>query len=214
MDANDDDAQSQKILKIIVVGDMGTGKTSIIRKFVEGNFSEFYKITIGVDFANKIATMEDGSTVDIQLWDIAGQERFGNMTTVYYREAVGAIVVFDVMRSPTFDMTKVWKKDIDEKVQTAEGKPVPTLLIGNKIDLINSVENWTSKKEEIEKYSQENNYLGYFETSAKDGTNLDDAIMFLVDYIIKNNIESESSRELNHGVDISETSRVPSSGCC
>lgn len=210
---NKEEAINQKILKIIVVGDMGTGKTSMIRKFVEGNFSEFYKITIGVDFANKTVQWNDTTTADVQLWDIAGQERFGNMTGVYYREAVGAIVVFDVMRSQTFDMTKVWKKDIDEKVQTSEGMPVPTLLIGNKIDL--APDNWEERRIEIEKYVKEQNFLGFFETSAKDGTNLEESIMFLVDYILKNNIESESSRELNHGVDISETSRVPTpSSCC
>ncbi|OHS94416.1 Ras-related protein Rab-32 [Tritrichomonas foetus] len=218
MDANEglDESSSQRVLKIIVVGDMGTGKTSMIRKFVEGNFTEFYKITIGVDFANKVVKWNDSTSVDVQLWDIAGQERFGNMTGVYYRESVGAIVVFDVMRNATFDMTKVWKKDIDEKVQTAEGQPVPTILLGNKIDLMTSQENWEKKKAEIEEYTKENNFLAFFETSAKEGTNLDDAIMTLVDYIMKNNIESESSREMNAGVDITDTSRVPKAegGCC
>jgi small GTP-binding protein len=68
---------TQRILKIIVVGDMATGKTAMIRKFVEGNFSDFYKVTIGVDFANKVVQWNDNTTADVQLWDIAGQERFG-----------------------------------------------------------------------------------------------------------------------------------------
>ncbi|OHS97297.1 Ras family protein [Tritrichomonas foetus] len=196
MDATETQEETtQRVLKIIVVGDMGTGKTSLIRQFVEGNFSEFYKITIGVDFANKIVQCNENTTVDIQLWDIAGQERFGNMTGVYYRESVGAIVVFDVMRNATFDMTKVWKKDIDEKVQTAEGQPVPTLLLGNKIDLMTKNADWEQRRTEIEEYTKENNFLAFFETSAKDGTNLHESIMTLVDYIVKNNIESESSRD-------------------
>ncbi|KAK8882698.1 rab32, member RAS oncoprotein [Tritrichomonas musculus] len=218
MDAsNQDDSQAQRVLKIIVVGDMGTGKTAIIRKFVEGNFSEYYRITIGVDFANKVVQWNDTTTVDVQLWDISGQERFGNMTGVYYRESVGAIVVFDVTRNPTFDTTKVWKKDIDEKVQTSEGQPVPTLLLGNKIDLMGSTENWEKRRIEIEEYTKENNFLSFFETSAKDGTNLNESIMMLVDYIMKNNIESESSRELNPGVNIADTSnsqKPEKGGCC
>lgn len=81
------------VKEIIVVGDMGTLKTSMIRKFVEGNSSEFYKITIGVDFANKVVQYNDTTTVDVQIWVIAGQESFGNMTVLYYRESIGAIVV-------------------------------------------------------------------------------------------------------------------------
>ena len=214
---NPDEFQSQRILKIIVIGDMGTGKTSIIRKFVDGNFSQFYKMTIGVDFSNKVVQWNDKTSVDVQLWDIAGQERFGGMTGVYYRESVGAIVVFDVTRNATYDMTNVWKNDIDEKVQTSEGRPVPTLLLGNKIDLLQHPETWEQRRIEIEQYTKDRDFLAFFETSAKDGTNIEESIMMLVDYIMKNNIESESARELNHGVDISETSRVPggkNSGCC
>lgn len=209
MDETEETTTSQRVLKIIVVGDMGTGKTALIRKFVEGNFSEFYKITIGVDFANKIVKCGDASA-DVQLWDIAGQERFGNMTGVYYREAVGAVVVFDVMRSPTFDMTKVWKKDIYEKVRTSKGQPVPTILLGNKIDLMEKDETWEARRAEILEYSKENGFLGFFETSAKEGTNVDESLMHLVQHIIENNIESESSRA--DGVKIGEEQQKES-GC-
>ena len=196
----------QKILKIIVVGDMGTGKTSLIRKYVEGNFSEFYKITIGVDFASKSFKWDSQTNVDVQLWDIAGQERFGNMTSVYYRESVGALVVFDISRPPTFEMTKFWKSDIDQKIQTSEGGPIPCLLVGNKIDL--KTEEWDRKHETIQQFSEDQNFINYFET------NLEDAIKFLIDYIINNNIESENSKD-NHGVDLSDTSHInkPTS-CC
>ena len=211
MDENEDNSNSQRVLKIIVVGDMGTGKTALIRKFVEGNFSEFYKITIGVDFANKIVKC-DNASADVQLWDIAGQERFGNMTGVYYREAVGAVVVFDVMRNPTFDMTKVWKKDIYEKVRTSKGQPVPIILLGNKIDLMEKDENWEKRKEEIMEYSKENNFLGFFETSAKEGINVEESLMYLVEYILKNNIESESSR--NEGVKLGEEQQQQKEGGC
>ena len=87
------------------------------------------------------------------------------MTGVYYRESVGAIVVFDVMRGPTFDMTKVWKDDIDEKVRTAEGTPVPVILLGNKIDLMlssNEKEGWEKRRMEIEEYTKKNNHSKNF----------------------------------------------------
>ena len=213
MEYNNGESNDQvtRIMKIIVVGDMGTGKTSMIRKYVEGNFSEFYRITIGVDFASKILEV-DGKKIDVQLWDIAGQERFGSMTGVYYRESVGAVVVFDITRPSTYDMTKVWKEDIEAKVQTSLGTTVPTLLIGNKIDL--KTDSWENRVVEIREEAKEKKYLDFFETSAKDGTNLDEAIMRLVKYVLDNNIEPESSRELGRGVDISDTSRVPKSKCC
>jgi small GTP-binding protein len=214
MDPSGEGGTTQRILKIIVVGDMATGKTSLIRKFVEGNFSDFYKVTIGVDFANKVVHWNDSTTADVQLWDIAGQERFGSMTGVYYRESVGAIVVFDVTRGSTFESTALWKKDIDDKVQTSAGEPVPTLLLGNKIDLLTQ-ENWEQRRIEIEKYQKEKGFLAFFETSAKDGTNLEASIMCLVDYIMKNNIESESSRELNPGIDIGGGRRkTKNKKCC
>jgi Ras-related protein Rab-32 len=70
-----------------------------------------------VDFALKVINWDQNTVVRLQLWDIAGQERFGNMTRVYYREAVGAFVVFDVTRVATFEAVQKWKNDIDSKVK-------------------------------------------------------------------------------------------------
>jgi small GTP-binding protein len=209
-------ATSQRILKIIVVGDMGTGKTCLICRFVKNNFSEFYRLTIGVDFANKIVQWNSTTSADVQLWDIAGQERFGNMTSVYYREAVGAIVVFDVTRGSTRELVPTWKKDIDDKVRTANGDPVPTLLIGNKIDLLTRRGDWEQTRIEIEQFTQANGFLHFFETSAKDGTNLEESIMVLVDHILKNGIESEGVRS-EKGVNIGAAGARTGgggSGCC
>jgi small GTP-binding protein len=205
---------SQRVLKIIVVGDMGTGKTCLIRRFVENSYSEFYRLTIGVDFANKIVQWNETTTADVQLWDIAGQERFGNMTSVYYREAVGAIVVFDVTRGSTRELVPTWKKDIDDKVRTSTGDPVPTLLIGNKIDLLTRRGDWEKTRIEIEEFTQSSGFLHFFETSAKDGTNLEESIMFLVDYILKNNVESEGAND-NRGVDLAAAGgKKEGGGCC
>jgi hypothetical protein len=69
---------------------------------------------------------------------IAGQERFGNMTRVYYKEAAGAIVVFDVTRAATFDGALKWKADLDQKLALLDGRPIPALLIANKVRVYNS----------------------------------------------------------------------------
>eukprot|EP01125_Pyxidicula_operculata_P005591 TRINITY_DN1963_c0_g1_i2.p1 TRINITY_DN1963_c0_g1~~TRINITY_DN1963_c0_g1_i2.p1 ORF type:complete len:141 (-),score=16.97 TRINITY_DN1963_c0_g1_i2:464-886(-) len=130
-----DEQRKELLYKVLVVGDIGTGKTSIIKRYVHGIFSMHYKSTIGVDFALKVLDLNNRTTVRLQLWDIAGQERFGNMTRVYYKEAVGAFVVFDVTRISTFDAVKKWKNDIDAKVTLpGTNDPIPVVLLANKVN--------------------------------------------------------------------------------
>merc|ERR1719420_1766205 len=111
----EDDGVTEYLYKVLVVGDIGTGKTSIIKRFVHNIFSMHYKSTIGVDFALKVINWDANTVVRLQPWDIAGQERFGNMTRVYYKEAVGAFLVFDVTRADSFSAVEKWKIDLDSK---------------------------------------------------------------------------------------------------
>ena len=123
------------LFKILVIGELGTGKTSFIKRYVHQFFSDHYRATIGVDFALKVLQWdEEGTIVRLQLWDIAGQERFGNMTRVYYKEAVGAILVYDLTRKDTFSAIDRWKTDLDSKVVLPDGRNIPCVLVGNKCD--------------------------------------------------------------------------------
>ncbi|OHT09048.1 Ras family protein [Tritrichomonas foetus] len=216
VELNPSDAQGQinKILKVLVVGEMGTGKTSLIRQYVQGFFSDFYKTTIGVDFANKDIVWDDHTTISLQLWDIAGQERYGNMTHVYYQEACAAFVVFDVTRVSSLEMVKEWKKDIDEKVLTSEKQPIPCLLLGNKIDLCQEGV-WAKSKEEMDQFVAENRFIGFVETSARNGTNIDEAARTLIKYIMDNHIEPDSNEKT--GVDLKaqpNPANGAGGGCC
>ncbi|XP_059398535.1 ras-related protein Rab-38 isoform X2 [Carassius carassius] len=111
-----------------------------------------------------------------------GQERYGNMTRVYYREAVGALIVFDVTRASTFDAVQKWKDDLDLKVSLGNGKPVPTVLLANKSD--QSRESLRSQIPKLDTFCKENGFVGWFETSAKDNTNIETAAKCLVDHIL------------------------------
>ncbi|XP_057676918.1 ras-related protein Rab-38b [Corythoichthys intestinalis] len=171
----------EHLYKVLVIGDLGVGKTSIIRRYVHHTFSHNYRATIGVDFALKVLRWEADETVRLQLWDIAGQERFGNMTRVYYREATGAMIVCDVTRPSTFEAVLRWKEDLDSKLTSGDGRGVATVLLVNKCEQGRKLANGGLK---IEQFCREHGFAGIFETSAKDNVNIDEAANFLVKQIM------------------------------
>jgi len=177
-------AQREILSKIIVVGDTGTGKTSFIKRATQGVFSSQYKATIGVDFALKMVALDDYTTVRLQMWDIAGQERYGTMTHVYYKEAVGAFIVFDLSRRPTFESVAKWRHDIAEKVTLPEGKAIPVVLLANKCDLKDESESGIQEPE-IRQFVRDLEIDAFFYTSSKEDTGLDDAIGELVTKIME-----------------------------
>lgn len=122
-------------LKLLVIGESGAGKTSIINRLCNNVFLTNYKATIGIDFALYILQINDNTTVRLHLWDIAGSERYGQMTRVYYKEAAGALIVYDATKSNWSEGVTKWKKDLDDKITQKDGKPLPTLLLANKCDL-------------------------------------------------------------------------------
>ncbi|KAM4565344.1 ras-related protein Rab-38 [Fundulus diaphanus] len=182
--------QQERLLKVLVIGDLGVGKTSIIKRYVHRVFSQHYRATIGVDFALKVLNWDHKTVVRLQLWDIAGQERYGNMTRVYYREAVGALVVFDMTRLSTFQAVLKWKRDLDSKVTLSNGRPVPAVLLANKCD--QRQHGLCPKLPKLENFSQGQGFVGWFETSAKDDTNIDSAVTCLLKAIMSAEDEKAS----------------------
>jgi len=185
----DDEGTEEYVYKILVVGDLGCGKTSFIHRYVNHTFSNTYRATIGVDFALK--TLKRGkASIRLQLWDIAGQERFGHMTRVYYKEAVGAIIVFDITREKTFQAVTKWKADIDDNL-SVDGVSIPVVLLANKCDLAEE----PLDKEMMEKFCKENNFISWFETSAKDNINIEEAGNCLVEYILTHDPEAHKTTQ-------------------
>lgn len=124
------------LLKLLLVGDAGVGKSSILLRFTDDTFDDHLQSTIGVDF--KVKMMRKSSKdVKITIWDTAGQERFRTLTSSYYRGAHGIMLVYDVTRRDTFKNLKVWLNEIDQYCGASGGgggKEIVKLLVANKID--------------------------------------------------------------------------------
>nr|ABD65443.1 Rab32 [Suberites domuncula] len=205
--------KQEHLYKILVIGDLGTGKTSIIKRYVHQFFSPHYRATIGVDFALKVLNWDNNTTIRLQLWDIAGQERFGNMTRVYYKEAVGAFVVFDVTRLSTFEAVQMWKADLDSKVLLPNGKPIPAVLLANKCDLAS--EGFLGNVNQLDEYCRDKNFHAWFETSAKENIGIDEAARSLVAKILENDESIEHPQSDPDGFTL-DSEPVKNSGrkCC
>uniref|UniRef100_A0ACB8GBP5 Rab32, member RAS oncoprotein n=2 Tax=Sphaerodactylus townsendi TaxID=933632 RepID=A0ACB8GBP5_9SAUR len=105
------------------------------------------------------------------------------MTRVYYKEAVGALVVFDVTRGSTFDAVSKWKHDLDSKVLLPNGSPIPAVLLANKCD---QKKDGGQNSSSMDQFCKDGGFVGWFETSAKDNINIDEATRFLVENILAN----------------------------
>eukprot|EP00300_Choanocystis_sp_HF-7_P024853 c26418_g1_i1.p1 GENE.c26418_g1_i1~~c26418_g1_i1.p1 ORF type:complete len:240 (+),score=56.25 c26418_g1_i1:57-722(+) len=198
-------SKDEKLFKVIICGDYAVGKTSLIRRYCEDMFSPNYKLTIGVDFSVKALTWDDGSTIKLQIWDIAGHERFGCMTHAYYKHCIAAVIVYDVTRTSTFDSVLKWKRDIDSKVVLVNGDPVPTLLLANKADG-GTIENTS----EIEDFVARNGFIGWFATSARESVNVSESFHTLATHILR--VAAENiPRETTTGI-VSLTGEQPTPG--
>ena len=188
----------QYIFKLILIGNSGVGKSSILNRYMNKTFEESYKCTIGVDFLMKSIEI-NGKTVKLQLWDTAGQEKYKSMVASYYRGANVALVVFDITNRESFDSLPLWIENYYKN--GPEQKNI--ILIGNKKDMI---EERQVTQEEAELFSQTNNMI-YFETSAKDGDNID----YVFTYAAEKLVEFYSSqKETNIKRQINQTNELQS----
>ena len=150
----------------IVIGDSSVGKTSLISRFSSNTFHQPAQPTLGVDFVNKIIQINNQS-INIQIWDTAGSEKFSSITRNYYKQAIGIFMVFDITSEDSFQKLQHWHQ---EALKNA-GKHVEFVVIGNKSDL--SSQRQVSLHSAIE-FCQKINAL-YIETSAKENYNVREA---------------------------------------
>ena len=154
---------------------IAVGKSNILSRFTLGKFNPDHEITIGCEFLTKNLSVKD-RTVRIQIWDTAGQEAFRSITRAYYKNSTCAFIVYDISDRKTFDNVKSWLNECKEMCY----KDILICLIGNKCDLDTKR---VISNEEGKKFAEDNNLL-FFETSAKNGTNIQEVFNETVTIII------------------------------
>ena len=178
MTENEKSDNYEYIFKLILIGNSGVGKSSILQRYIQKIFNDSYSSTIGVDFFMKSLTIGDKS-IKLQLWDTAGTEKFRSITTGYYRGADAAFVVFDLSSKYSYNSLNEWIESYYKFSNPDVEKNV--ILIGNKCDLVDKRE---VTNEEIENFIKNNN-INYFEASAKEGKNIDEAFLFIAEKLVK-----------------------------
>jgi len=206
------------VLKFIICGDAGVGKSSLLVRLTDQRFLANSEPTLGVEFGSKlIAIPEDGKTVKLQCWDTAGTESFRSITRSYYRGAAGCLLVYDVTSRASFVNARSWLADVREHADPH----LTCILVGNKIDLCDAGKQREVTAEEGEQWAKEEGLL-FVEASAKSGHNVEQAFLAasrdILDKVKKGVFDQgqspgvKPSKPNNNALAL--TAPAPKQGCC
>ena len=173
-------------IQLIMVGESGVGKTSLIRRYTNNIFNINHLETIGIEFFNKEERIND-QIIQIKLWDTAGQEIFHSLTKNFYRKADGIIIVYDITNKESFERIQDWVKSVYDNTDTY--KEIQMIIVGNKIDLEERRE--VSKEEglKIGKYFE----IDFFEASAKNAEGVRNFMIKIIEDILNNKVNNRNS---------------------
>ena len=153
-------------LKVVVIGEVGVGKTSIIKQFISKSFSKNVPSSVSGQYCQKVFKLDDGKNIQFDIWDTAGEEKYRTLVKMFYQDASAAILVYDITRKETFDEIKnYWYKEI---TQTCPN--IILIIDANKVDLI---EEEKVDEKEARKFAEELNAI-FCSSSAKENINIDE----------------------------------------
>jgi Ras-related protein Rab-7A len=204
--------QKRVCLKIIILGDSGVGKTSILDRYVNNRFADQYKATIGSDFLTKEVAIGN-DLVTLQIWDTAGQERFRGLGSAFYRGADACVIVFDVNVMTTFNSITSWRDEFLLQGDPKDPSNFPVIVIGNKIDKNERV---ITDKMALDWVAEHGHNIDYCEVSAKEDVNIESVFQGTILRKIMENYKSHTDSTY-YGLKSANLTRKPppsNSGCC
>ena len=203
-------SQHEKVfLKIVILGDSGVGKTSLMNQYVRKRFNNRYKATIGADFLTKQVVVDD-KRITLQIWDTAGQERFQSLGVAFYRGADSCILVYDITDAKSFANVANWMDEFLSHGTAQNQENFPFIVIGNKADLES---NRQVSKRQVKQWCSSMGGIPSFETSAKEAIDVQAAF----DTITKNTLARETRNKpvfIPDTVDLIQDLSSTQSGCC
>ena len=191
-------------IKLMVIGETRVGKTALIKKYTKNVFGGTYLTTVGIDFQEKIINVEEKS-VKLQIWDTAGQERFRNIAKSYFHTSDGFLLVYDISCKDSFEKLNFWYEQI--KLNAPEN--TKCVVAGNKCDL---EEKRQVNKNEGENFAKTYN-IDFYETSAKDGINVDEVFQTLANEIMKD-IKKNGSKNKRSSQVLKKNTKSKKKSCC
>lgn len=205
-------SRKRTLLKVIILGDSGVGKTSLMNQYVNKKFSSQYKATIGADFLTKEVQVDD-RLVTMQIWDTAGQERFQSLGVAFYRGADCCVLVYDVNSSKTFENLENWRDEFLIQASPNDPDNFPFVVLGNKVDVEGGKSRQVSEKK-AKQWCGAKGAIPHFDTSAKEDLNVDDAFATIARNALKN--ESEEELYIPETVDVNAQAapRRAQASCC
>ncbi|MFX0091915.1 MAG: Rab family GTPase [Candidatus Hodarchaeota archaeon] len=184
---NTSDPKEMIKIKLVLLGDGAVGKTTLKNRYLGKGFEERYLPTLGADISIKTINIRDES-LKCRIWDLAGQPKFHTVRKLYYRGAIGAILMYDITLAPTLDNLENWLKELEKHNHFKE---IPLIIVGNKIDLRQTTESCVSTEkgreftESLKNQLEKERFVHFLETSAKENQNVNDAFEKLGEGILK-----------------------------
>jgi small GTP-binding protein len=173
--------------KIILIGDPGVGKTSIMSKFILNEFKSSYQSTLGVEFKTKELYINNTSCARLKIWDTCGQERFRSITRQYFKNSNGVFLVFDLSNKDTIKKLNIWLKDVTDNIDDDE---CVIFLIGNKMDIKTRD---ITISEEAKQFANDKK-LNYYEVSARTGNGITNLFEKLAKKLV-NNVKNKRNKD-------------------
>ncbi|XP_030371625.1 ras-related protein rab7-like [Scaptodrosophila lebanonensis] len=184
--------EQKSLLKVIILGDSGVGKTALACKYSNSYFPINTQATIAVEILTKRILVDD-KVVSVQIWDTAGAERFNSLGTSFYRGSDCCVLVYDVTNKNSLKNLQTWHDEFLKLTEPANPEHFPFVVFGNKTDL----KNRQVQERQARLWCQLNNNIPYYEISAKDSSNIDLAFRAVVEKALQRDTKQSNPQDLD-----------------